>query len=278
MDFRECNDLAISFENLEVIEELLSPPQEAALFIHADLGKILIIDGEVQHVEAWQALYHEPLVHLSASFVDEIERVLIIGGGSLFAAHEVLKYKSVKECVLIDHDRRILEIMGKHYAHAKCVLNDDRFIHLEVDGIEYINQTEKKFDLIINDCFDLTKESTRLGNSIFFDLKKLLSDDGVCADLIYRHAFNAKNIKTTKELISNIENIVFSLVAVPEYPGILHYLMIWGNRYCQQNSSETRNRIQKQWVEMTTENLKFFNPKFRNFYLYIPPYLKSIKE
>src|ERR1041385_5560414 len=105
----ELADLAVSFQGLELVEAHSEPPQKIELWRHPTLGKILVIDGEVQHVEEWQPLYHEPLVHLPSAFVPEIREALILGGGSLFAAAEVLRYTTIQRCILVDHDPRIIE-------------------------------------------------------------------------------------------------------------------------------------------------------------------------
>ena len=95
------------------------------------LGLILTINNEIQHIERYQCLYHELLVHLPVSFCAEPKTALIIGGGSLFAAHEILKYPSIKKVVLCDHDHSVLDLMEKYYSHAKMVKKDLRFHFIE---------------------------------------------------------------------------------------------------------------------------------------------------
>ena len=51
------------------------------------------------------------LVHLPIAFIPIISEVLILGGGSLFAAYEVLKYSSVKNVILCDYDHEVIELM-----------------------------------------------------------------------------------------------------------------------------------------------------------------------
>ena len=100
MDFYEREPVSLYLDNLTVIEEIQSPHQYIQLMNHPWLGKVLIINGEIQHIEKYQTLYHEMLIHLPAAFVPEVSSVLILGGGSLFAAHEVLKYPSIKKVIL----------------------------------------------------------------------------------------------------------------------------------------------------------------------------------
>src|SRR3954465_13981710 len=113
--FLEKEDASIRLRGLKLVEQRISPLQEVRLFQHNDLGHVLVIDDELQHVEAWQSLYHEPLVHLPASFIPRLSNALVLGGGDLFTARELLKYKSVLSVTLVEHDSNVLDLMRAHY-------------------------------------------------------------------------------------------------------------------------------------------------------------------
>ena len=82
MRFNEKNEsISLNLQNLKCVEHIRSEKQSISLLSHPYLGKILIIDGEIQHIEEYQSLYHELLVHLPAAFLPTISSVLIIGGG-----------------------------------------------------------------------------------------------------------------------------------------------------------------------------------------------------
>lgn len=120
MIFYEQEPVSLYLEDLVVLEDFSSDKQHIQLFLHPWLGKVLVINGEIQHIEEYQTLYHEMLVHLPASFAPHIENVLILGGGSLYAAYEVLKYPTVNRVVLCDYDSAVLSVMKKYYPHADC--------------------------------------------------------------------------------------------------------------------------------------------------------------
>jgi spermidine synthase len=274
--FSEKIDLAVSFRNLDLIEAFESDMQDIKLFHHQLLGKILVIDNEVQHVENWQPLYHEPLVHVPASFVSDIRTVLILGGGSLFAAAEALRYSSVERCVLVDHDTSVLKLMARHYVHVDKVLSDRRFEHIARDAIGFMQETDQQFDLVINDCFDTLSLSQDTGMSVFQMMTRKITPTGVCSDLIYRHVFESSHIRATRKALETTRSYGLSLINVPDYPGALHVLTFWGARVSQ-DSRFPLNNIQRSWCEGNApEGLKFFDPAFLSFHLYIPPYLKRI--
>ena len=121
------------------------------VFRHPELGKVFVLNDEIQHVEAWAPLYHEPLVHLPACFVKEVKDVMILGGGTLYAAAEVLKYKSVERVVVFDHDPQVPKTAAEFYDHARACFNDSRFTLVHENAYSSIARFRNKFDLIIND-------------------------------------------------------------------------------------------------------------------------------
>jgi spermidine synthase len=270
--FTEDFDLAIHFRNLELVEAPDSPVQEIRLLRHPQLGYLLTINGELQHAQAWQALYHEPLVHVPTSFLREVRDVLILGGGSLFAAAEALKYPSLRQCILVDHDRTVLDLMARYYDHARQVLADRRFTWVEGDALAFVRRCGDQFDLIVNDCLDLLATEPRPG-SPFRLLADRLTEDGVCADLIYRHLWEQTHLQRTRQHLAEFANRAVSMVVVPEYPGVLHALVMWGTAAIAQDASKPRNRVQMGWVEAGRSPCQFYDPRFLAFHLYLSPLL-----
>jgi spermidine synthase len=273
--FAEDRDLALNLRDLELLDSCDGPPQDVRLFRHPQLGRVLVINKEIQHVESWQALYHEPLVHLPASFVPTIRDGLILGGGSLFAAHELLKYPSLRRCVLVDHDPRVIEMMRHHYPHARAVLEDGRFEFAMHDITEFLKSSSDRFDILINDSVDLFTESSARKKLVEL-MKSRIYEDGVCADIIYRHLLESDYIRGACKSLKSVQPTAYSLIVVPEYPGVLHLLAVWGNRHVNQQATKTRNLIQQQWIDgKGRPALQFYNPGFMRFYLYLPPYVST---
>jgi len=278
MEFHENDLISLYLQNLAIIEQCHSQHQEIMLLKHPLLGKVLIINGEIQHIEKYQVFYHEMLVHLPIAFIPHLESALIIGGGSLFAAYEVLKYKSLKKIILCDYDHTVLDVMCRHYKHAKDVMSDPRFTYIEEEGSQYILNETTQYDLIVNDCFNLAALSGSKGDSYFEMLSKINTSHGVCVDIIYRHIFDKKTTIDTLNYLLDQENIVLSLVAVPEYPGILHLETVWGKSpNIHQSLMYPINDIQKDVIN-NVESMQYYyyNPRNLAFYLYLPPYIKEL--
>lgn len=268
MIFRDKGNVSLTLAELTLLRKISSPLHEIVFYRHPRLGKVLVVDGEIQHVEAWAPLYHEPLVHLPCSFISVPKTALILGGGSLFAARELLKYRSIEDVLLIDHDAHIVEAVCELYDHAATTRSDKRLKIQFADAFHSIKSISAKFDLVLNDAVDfLNVRNCDVFDSVF----NLLSSNGIGTDLIYRHVFEKTHLsKTFKKLYAYKK--VMSLVFVPEYPGILHLLMLWGkNKKLSQSLTQSINIEHKIWAKTPAKNpCQYFDPRFMNYYLYLP--------
>lgn len=278
MVFHENESVSLFLSELIPIEIVASPKQKIEFYKHPILGKVLIINGEIQHVEKYQAMYHEMLVHLPMSFIRKPKTVLILGGGSLFAAYEALKYPSVSNVVLCDYDSEVLNIMNKHYQHAHHVMNCNRFTYIEENAFSYIDKCKLKFDLVINDCFNIAKCSMQSQMSYYRLLSSLCTETGVCVDIIYRHIFDKETTQESLKYLKGEKELAMSLVIVPEYPGILHLETIWGNNAnLNQYAHQSCNLFHLDLLRKSLSTpFSYFSPCHIPYYLYLPPYIRNM--
>ena len=275
MDFHENELVSLYLSELNEIDDASSELQNVKLFVHPLLGKVLVINGEIQHIENYQCPYHELLVHLPAAFIREPRKVLIIGGGSLFAAYEALKYPCIEHIDLCDYDSNVLSLMTKHYDHAQKVMGDLRFHFINEDARHYIANSDNRYDIVINDCFNILAESEKSATSMFTTLSDLLFDDGICCDVIYRHIFDKYTVKNSIVEIRKSSNLRLAPVTVPEYPGILHIQVLWGkNTDLGSDIIELKNLYQLS-VANDVMPFEFYNPTYLSYYFYLPPYIKN---
>lgn len=272
ISLHEDDCVSLYLDGLNLLECADSDLQRVSLYEHAQLGKVLVINKEIQHVENWNPFYHEALVHIPMMFIKEPRNALILGGGDLFAANEILKYKSIKRITLCDYDPNVLNLMEKHYPFAKKIVADPRLNIVYKDAKIFLNETKEQYDLIVDDCFDLINGFET--KQIFNVLKGKLSDIGVCSSLIYRHIFERYTVHETQKRLISQTNTVLSLVTVPEYPGVLHLLTIWGNSPVLDQNLEKSINISHDDIEFR-KKCRLFNSDFVKFYLYISPFLKE---
>jgi spermidine synthase len=270
--FHENDLVSLYLSGLNELENIRTDRQAIQLYAHPTLGKVLVINGEIQHIENYQCLYHEMLTHFPMSFIQYPQHALIIGGGSLFAAYEILKYSSITKVVLCDYDPVVITLMEKHYTHVKKVLTDNRFHYINEDARQFLETSTHKYDLIVNDCFNIVKAVLPSGVPLADILFEKLTQDGVCSDIIYRYIFDQDTTTATIRKMRTYCNVCFSLVTVPEYPGVLHLEALWGkNRNLVQTAKTSCNPEQKQ-----KRMFQYYNPDMLPYYLYLPEYIKAL--
>jgi spermidine synthase len=282
-DIKDIYDLGLFITAADLIHEQKTNKNDLRIYHRPDTGNILTLNGEIQHVETWQSMYHECIVHVPLSFMTYPEKVVIFGGGSLFAASQILKYKSIKELYILDYDTEIFGIMAQHYAHVKAVLNDPRLTITEHDITLSYSQFTDGADFIVNDCCDLIDRGIWSGVNSYTNLGSRLSKDGLCCDVVYSSIFRRDYLAERLTLLKACPNRRVSLVSIPEYPGALHAMLLWGNN--KHLNTDTRgeaveNLEQSIWAiddeQINDMGLEFYDPRHRSAFLYCPPTIKKL--
>ncbi len=277
MEIYEKEPVSLYLSGLTLLENVTSQVQQVQVYQHPILGKVLVIDHEIQNVEKWAPLYHEAIVHVPMLFIEQPKSVLILGGGDLYAAETVLQYPTVERVILNDYDSEVIRLTELYYPHAKAVLNDPRLTIVYQDAKEYIRNTQDQYDLIIDDCFNLVGDFSPEEHIFKHLYDHLTQDRGVCSSLIYRHIFDELTLKRTAEVLFSQYDTVLSMVTVPEYPGVLHLLSMWGkSKFISQDLLNSKNHWHIERLKNNQSCGQFFDPKYCGFYLYLPRYIKDL--
>jgi spermidine synthase len=271
-----CEDAptSIRLRNLTCLKDFHSAVQHLQYYRSDLFGRVLVIDGEIQHVEAWAPLYHETIVHLPCSFIPSVKRCLILGGGDLLVAQEVLKYNSVKAVYLVDFDPCVTQATLDVYENAAATVADPRLKIIDSKAEDYLASCVDAFDLIINDAVDLAYVNSASTDDLYQEISRLLTEDGICSDLIYRSIYDDERFTPAMRKVKEQAHKAVSLVCVPEYPGIFHLLTMWGrNSRLSQDCSEVRN-IHHGGMGLNG-SFRYYDPRFLSYYLYTPPYVRE---
>src|SRR5213078_6464 len=136
---------AQSMELTGLVVEQKSRYQRIKIFDTAANGRVLTLDDIVQITTRDESAYAEMLTHLPLLEHGRAERVMIVGGGDLSIADEALKHKGVKEVVLVDIDRRGVELCREHFAEINAKAFSDKRLRIEVaDAFEHLGRPESK--------------------------------------------------------------------------------------------------------------------------------------
>src|SRR5204863_8221461 len=129
--------------------------QQLVLFEHKHFGKMLMLDGATQVTTKDEFVYHEMMTHVPILAHGGVTDVLIIGGGDCGIAEEVLKHRAVKRLTQVEIDASVIEFSKEHFPEfTKPVFRDKRFESVIADGMEYVAETNRRFDVIIVDSTD----------------------------------------------------------------------------------------------------------------------------
>jgi len=134
--------------------DFMSEFQHIEIYETANFGKMLVLDGAIQVLEAGEASYHETLVHPAMLAHPRPESVLVIGGGDGGTLREVLKH-DVKKATLVEIDPAVVELCRAFLRIDNGSFDDARTEICFEDGFEFLRKAA-----------ECEKEGSRGGKSV----------------------------------------------------------------------------------------------------------------
>jgi spermidine synthase len=145
----------MSFAVDKVLYETQTKHQHLVLFENRFFGKMLMLDGATQVTSRDEFIYHEMMTHVPILAHGRARDVLIVGGGDCGIAEEVLKHKSIKHLTQVEIDASVIAFAKEHFPEfTRPVFADKRFECVIDDGMKYVGETGRRFDIIIVDSTD----------------------------------------------------------------------------------------------------------------------------
>ena len=118
----------------------------------SNYGRCLFLDERMQSSEKDSFIYHEALVHPPLLLHPDPKKVMIVGGGEGETLRDILKHKSVKQAVMVDIDKQLVDFCRKELPEwAGGAFTDKRSKILYMDARTYLERSKEKFDVIIID-------------------------------------------------------------------------------------------------------------------------------
>jgi spermidine synthase len=146
-------------------------------------GKCLVLDGRIQSSQADEFIYHEALVHPGLLAHPRPQRGMVIGGGEGATVREILRHKTITDCLMVDIDGEVVEECRKHLPEMhQGAFEDKRTRLLHEDARAYLEKTSERFDLIVIDLVEPLEEGPAclLFTKEFYTLvRDRLTDGGV---------------------------------------------------------------------------------------------------
>jgi spermidine synthase len=144
-----------SYAAAQVLYETKTEHQHVLLFTNQLFGKMLMLDGATQVTTRDEFIYHEMMTHVPLFAHGQAREVLIVGGGDCGIAEEVLKHPEVDHLTQVEIDASVVEFAKQHFPEfTGPVLSDPRFKLWIEDGMTFVTQTDRSFEVIIIDSTD----------------------------------------------------------------------------------------------------------------------------
>jgi spermidine synthase len=213
-------DVGITCKTTRTLHTEKTQYQEMALIETKQFGRMLVLDGTVQTTIEDEFVYHEMITHIPLFTHANPKRTLVIGGGDGGAIREILKHPSIEKAVLVEIDGRVVEVSKKYLPEISCALEDKRVEVNIADGIKYVQEHRKEFDVILVDSTDPVGPAVGLFAVDFYkSIYEALNDDGIFVAQTESPFFH-------KDLIRNVFKDVKSVFpiarlytcAIPTYP------------------------------------------------------------
>ncbi len=197
-----------------------SPFQQVDIYDTVTHGKLLAHDGLIMVTEKDEFIYHDMITHVPMMTHPHPEKVLIIGGGDGGTAREVLRYPSVKKCVMVEIDPVVVEASREFIPQTSCEFSNPRLEILIQDGVDYMKNSRETFDVIIVDSSDPIGPATPLFNIDFYrDVYARLSDNGIvvsqCESPYYHQAMQKTLLGIVKELFPRVHLYTYTNLSYP---------------------------------------------------------------
>ena len=201
-------------ELTKILYEGKSPFQTITIIETNPFGLMLLLDGKTQSSQIDEAVYHECLVHPAMLLHPNPQSVFIGGGGECATAREILKYKSVKECIMCDIDEEVVRVcLEKLPSWSDGCSEDKRLKLVYEDAYAFIENYKGKFDVIVMDIADpieagpgnklYTQEFYEMANTRLNPGGMIVTQSGVASILNHTECFTVIH-QTMKSVFENV--------------------------------------------------------------------------
>ena len=151
--------------------------------------KCLRLDATLQQCSSYRPHYHEPFVHLSASYLNNelnlsgVRRVVFVGGGDSMLLHEILKYDDLEMVLGLELDQKVTRNSFEHFK-TQPHFDNPKVQWWFGDGAKSLTLLPRSyfgtFDLVLLDLSETVMSMTvTKGLDVFGAMKLLLSPSGI---------------------------------------------------------------------------------------------------
>ena len=253
--------------------------QDVVVMEGAAFGRSLILDGKTQSTEVDEFAYHEGLVHPSMIAHDEPRSVFVAGGGEGATIREALRHNTVDRVVMVDIDRKVVELCREHLPnHHGNSFDDPRVELIHDDCLAYLENNAERFDVFIIDVPDPLEAGPAylLYTQEFYSLLRermnpgglMVAQSGPTGPSFYEQCFSA---------VANTVSSVFPVVALSE-TFVPSFGSTWGfivGSLGPDPAQMTVEDVDRRISERVSGDLRYFDGTTLKGMVSVPKYLRA---
>ncbi len=271
------DNIAFSVRVKDILFKGKSKYQEIAILDTYDFGRVLILDNTFQTTERDEFIYHELISHIPLFTHPNPKDVLVIGGGDGGTVREVLKHESVENVDFVELDEMVIEACKKYLPKLSCKIDDEKVNLIITDGIKYVAETDKKYDVIIVDCPDPVGPAKGLFEKEFYkNIFKCLKEDGL---MVQQTESPLYDLELIKNIVNYLKEAGFKIIMpylypMPTYPSGMWSFTLASKKYnpLEVDEEHIKNKIKNM-------DTKYYDEKVhKGIFLATPKFLKEVVE
>jgi len=259
----------------EVLFEVDTGHQHLVIFKNDQWGTVMALDGVIQTTEKDEFIYHEMMTHVPMLAHGDAKKVLLIGGGDGGILREVLKHATVDSVTQVEIDQQVIDMCVRYLPnHSAGAFDHPKANIVIADGVDFVNDTTEKFDVIISDSTDPIGPGEVLFTSRFYQcIQACLNDGGVFVAQNGVSFMQTHEVTTTfKRLTPLFKETSFYSAAVPTYVGgIMTFAWATDDLNLKQHSvDKIRSRYDASAIET-----RFYTPELHIGAFALPKYVQQ---
>lgn len=259
---------SVNWKLVRTLHQEQTPFQQLAVLETVELGRVLVLDGNIQVTELDEFIYHEMITHVPLFTHPHPREVLVIGGGDGGTVREVLKHPQTR-VDLVEIDERVIVASKQYLPQMGSALDDPRATVIIADGIKYVEQCQKQYDLVIIDSSDPIGPAVGLFREEFYrSVHRVLRDDGIMVAQTESPIFNRDLLAEINRTLRKIFPLVrVYLTSMPTYIAGPWSFTMASKKYDPAGEIRREDR---------GFNNRCYTPEVHRASLVLPPYVKSI--
>jgi len=233
---------------------------------NALLGKIFVLNSEISLIEKYEFAFSEMVVHSIMFSHPKPEKVLLIGEIDRGILKEIVKHKNVNEIYFISSNKEAKEVFQKHFSNL-TVKDEVKIKTVFDDSLEYINNFEDYFDVIIID----SKEANLRKKDFLKSAFKALTREGMIS-LVSGSLKRASDINNEVKLFKTVFRYP-TVIRIPSTQEIFSDLgVVLASKKINVSEISLRTLISRFKQFKEAKNLKYYSPEIYLSSLVIPKF------